>query len=391
MFRILSVIAPIAILLAGIAEAGDWQIEMLDQSGTGKSTSLRIDRDGNAHLAYVAEDGGFILKYAFWDHAAKHWFTMNVATGAGFCSLALDSKQRPHISYADYGTGSGAKLRYAHWDGSTWRKEVIPLNSEVIAYYTSIVLDADDRPSISFYEYRGPRGTDLLDRLRIVTWNGQFWQVRTVDQEGQSGKFNGLAIDGQGHLHIGYANVSAMTAGMRYAYWNGASWLTEVLDGQRQNDGGTVGYSACIVLDKQGNPNVAYMNVSHPSLRYAVRRNGRWQIETVDTVSGVGYPDRNSIAIYDNIPYISYYDAGRGVLKLAHKEGQSWLTEVVDSNSAGFTSSLQIDRGNIWVSYADEGASGVKVARRELTPREASGAPQILEQMKQNATGKMQR
>ena len=390
MFRILSVIAPLAILLAGIAEAGDWQIETLDQSGTGKSTSLRIDRDGNAHLAYVAEDGGFILKYAFWDHAAKHWFTMNVACGASFCSLALDSKQRPHISYADYGTGIGAKLRYAHWDGSTWRKEVIPLNSEVIAYYTSIVLDADDRPSISFYEYRGPRGTDLIDRLRIVTWNGQFWQVRTVDQEGQSGKFNGLAIDGQGHLHIGYANVAAPAA-MRYAYWDGKSWMTEVVEGMKKEGDPTVGYSACVALDKQGNPHVAYMNVSQPALRYAVRRNGRWQIETVDRVSGVGYPDRNSIAIYDNIPYISYYDAGQGVLKLAHKEGQSWLTEVVDSNSAGFTSSLQIDRGNIWVSYADEGSAGVKIAHRELTPREATGAPQVLEQLKQTVTEKKQR
>ena len=382
MSKILSVIAPMTILLAGIAGAANWRIDSIDQSGPGRSSSLKIDRDGNAHLAYVAEDGNFTLKYAFWDHAVKRWFTMNVASGASYCSLALDSKQRPHISYADYGTGIGAKLRYAHWDGSSWKKEVIPLNSEVIAYYTSIVLDAEDHASITFYEYRGPRGTDLIDRLRIVTWNGKFWQVRTVDPDGQSGKFNGLAIDSQGHLHIGYANVSAMTAGMRYAYWDGKSWMTEIVEGLKENDGGTVGYSACIALDKADTPHIAYMNTSNRSLKYAVRRNGRWQIETVEAVAGVGYPDRNSIVIHDDIPYISFYDAGQAALKLTHKEGKEWLTEKIDSNAAGFSSSLQIDRGTIWVSYADDGAGGLKVAHRELTPGETRGTTQTVDGQK---------
>jgi hypothetical protein len=65
-------------------------------------------------------------------------------------------------------------------------------------------------------------------------------------------------------------------------------------------------------------------------------------------------------------PYISYYDVGSGILKVAHRKDQKWVAEVVDRNFTGFTSSLQIDRGTIWLTYADEAGGGLKCARRSL-------------------------
>src|SRR5579885_1259602 len=169
--------------LAGISFAATWQIETVDPSGTGKFSSMKADREGNLHVAYIVQDGNeFPLKYAFWDHRLNRWFLMTVDHSAGSCSLALDSQQRPHISYVDFGTAEGSKLHHAYWDAQSgsWWKEAIRLNSEVIAYYTSIVLDAEDHPSISFYEYRGPKDTDLKIRMRVVSWNGTSWMVRTV-------------------------------------------------------------------------------------------------------------------------------------------------------------------------------------------------------------------
>ena len=167
-----------------------WQVEIVDHSGVSKFSSLKIDKYGNAHVAYVTEDGSYSLKYAFWDHATKRWFIMTVSQNASYCSLALDSKQHPHISWADFGVVNGSKLRYAYWDGQSWNTQAIPLNAETIGYYTSLVLDADDHPSISFYEYNGPAGTEFRVRMRNVTWNGQYWAARTVDGDNQSGKFN---------------------------------------------------------------------------------------------------------------------------------------------------------------------------------------------------------
>ena len=109
------------------------------------------------------------------------------------------------------------------------------------------------------------------------------------------------------------------------------------------------------------------MDVSHPALKYAIRKNGTWTIETVDSVSKVRDPDRDSIALDEQArPYIGYYDAGYGILKVAHKEDDKWMIEIVDRNSSGATSSMQIDKGVLWMSYADEASGGLKIASKQL-------------------------
>lgn len=364
--------------LAVALGATPWKVETVDRSGVGKYATLKLDKDGNAHLAYVVDDGNrYPLKYAFWDHGLQRWFVMTVAEGASFPSLALDSRQHPRISWADYGTMSGSKLRYAHWDGASWQQQAIPLDSDVIGYYTSIALDAADNPSISFYEYRGARESDFHIRLRNVMWNGQAWEVRTVDGQEGSGKFNAMVAGPDGRFNLAYANVSASSISVRYAHWDGTTWTPELVEGLAETHGQGVGYSVNIAIDKEGDPHLVYVNVSTPQVRYAVRKKGRWQVDVVETISRGGYPDRYSIALDDDgTPYVSYYDAGRGVLRVAHRENQKWVAETVDTHFAGFTSSLQISGGVLWVAYADESGRGIKVARMELRESAAPGASQ---------------
>ena len=361
----------------GFMVAGDWQIEQLTHDGPGKFSSMKIDKDGNVHVVYAVDDGGhYPVKYGFWDHNLKRWFVMTIASGGSFCSLTLDSQQHPHISWVDWGTMPGAKLRYAHWTGTEWKIAPIPLAADIVAYYTSIALDAQDRPNISFYEYTGPKGTDFRVRLRVVRLNGQLWDVETIDGQNQSGKFNALAIDSQGHRHLAYANVNGETAGLRYAYSDSDSWKPEVVEGlpQRQS---YEGYSACPDRGPRRQSSCFVFSIlkSIPDQVRSSRKDGRWNIETVDQVAAVGYPDRNAIVLDDaGQPYISYFDAGQGVLKLAHREMQKWIVETVDSAGAGFTSSLQIDRGVLWIGYADEAGNGFKVARRPLKSSELANS-----------------
>lgn len=361
-------------LQSGLCAAGGWTVEVVDPTGVGKYSSMKLDTDGNVHIAYVVDDQNhFPLKYAFWDHRIGKWFVMQAAQGAGACSLALDAQQRPYIAYNDPGSGSGAKLRYAHWTGASWLRQAIPLNSDVIAYYVSTAFDAHQNPSISFYEYRGPKDSDLKIRLRNVLWNGEYWEVRTVDPLEGSGKFNSMAADANGNLHLAYANVSSNTAGLRYAFWDGKSWKAEVIEDGSRNNGHSVGYAVNIAVDPTGNPHIAYMDETTPTLKYAVRKKGVWSIEAVDRLEAVGYPDRNGIAFGpDGEPYISYYDAGKGLLNVVHKTNGHWLKEVIDGSGAGFTSSIQIGGGNVWVSYGDEGSGVFKVAHRALEPASAA-------------------
>jgi hypothetical protein len=333
----------------------------------------------------MVDENRYPLRYAYWDHVVKRWFSMTVDVDAGTCSLTLDSKQHPHISYSQF---SGGHLRYAFWDGDKWQLQSVPLNSESILFYQSIALIGEDRPSISFYEYRGPKESDFKIRLRNVIRTGQNWELRTVDSDEGSGKFNSMAADAKGRLHLAYANVSAGTGGMRYALWDGTSWTAEILEGLKENNGQGVGWNAVVIVDKEGVPHMSYMNQSLGLVKYAFRKADRWEIQVVDKVSHVGYPDRNSIALDDaGRPYIGYYDAGRGLLKVAHADGQQWVVQTVDGNGSGFASSMQIDHGVLWISYGDERNGALKVARQELGMTGQENAAQ-LGRFKETAIGR---
>src|SRR5579863_10204606 len=94
----------LTVVMAGAADRekmSQWKTEVVDASGAGKFASLKVDANGDVHVAYVPETDGHPLKYAFWDHHLDKWFTMTVTNIASFCTLVLDSKQRPHISWAD--------------------------------------------------------------------------------------------------------------------------------------------------------------------------------------------------------------------------------------------------------------------------------------------------
>jgi hypothetical protein len=345
-------------LILHAAGDGDWLTKVVDSGAGDKFSSLRIDTYGNAHVAHFDEPRKQ-LNYSFWDHSLNKWFTAPIDFTSGFCSLALDSKQRPHISYPD-GTG---KVREAYWDGVAWQKRNIEINARVIDYYTSIAIDSNDNPSISFYEEIGVGGNQ--GRLRMVTWNGKFWALRTVDGDEGSGKFNSIAIDSLGNPQIAYGNVEYKNASLRYARWNGESWNLEILEGAGKP--GTSMWSVSLLLDKMDVPHIAYTDVRNQTVKYGTAKGGRWELRAVDSVAKVAYPDRNGIALDSRgNPYISYYDAGLGLLKVAHLSENKWVTEVVDQNYTGYTSSLQIAQGYIWVTYADEASGRLKFARRLL-------------------------
>lgn len=351
-------------LAASLHAASDWRLEVVDSGGGGKFSSLQIDRQGSAHVAYV-DDARGQLKYSFWDSALDKWFTTSLDISAGFCSLVLDSKQRPHISYIEH-----EKLKYARWNGSSWDTQAIQIKAKHIDFYTSITLDAEDNPSITFYEVWGT-GDDYLLHLRRVTWDGKFWTVSTVDPTRGSGKFNSAATDSHGNPHIAYANVRDESASLRYARWNGKSWDIAVLEGGGESNFPV--YSVKIAVDRQDVPHIAYTDIRKRLVKYATRKDGKWQFQVVDVLAREAYPDRNGIALDDDgNPYISYFDAGAGVLKLAHREENKWVAEVIDSNGAGFTSSIQIARGTIYITYYDSGADSLKCVRRPLIASETA-------------------
>jgi hypothetical protein len=348
-------------VVSNSAEAPAWNVQTIDAAGGGKFTAMRMDSQGNAHAVYVNEDT-HQLKYAFWDASLKTWFTMALDSPcAGFASLALDGQQRPHVAFLEYGTG---RLKYARWDGDRWNIAPVHLKSRLLEYYTSIAIDANDRPLITFYEVFGSTTNEYALHLKHVRWTGEYWTSSTIDRVQGSGKFNSAASGPDGRVHVAYANVKDEDASLRYAVADEGGWKLTILQG-----GGSAYYTwaVALALDSRGTPHIAYTDVAKRQVRYASAIDNRWDFQIVDSLVQPGYPDRHGIAIDDQYqPYISYYDAGLGSLKVARLQGGRWLLETVDTDFAGFTSSIAVGKGEIVVLYHDGSTNSLKCARRAL-------------------------
>jgi hypothetical protein len=356
-------VGALTLLLAGLPAAlaaADWQIQVVDPAGGGKHSNLLFDSGGNAHAVYWNEPLQQV-KYAYWDRRLNKWFMMKVGErSSGYCSMALDSHQHPHVAFLD------GQLKYAHWDGTNWKTEALQVGAKLIEYYTSIALDSEDHPMITYYEVLSNSSPDYTLRLRSVKFNGQSWEVSTIDRGLGSGKFNSMAIGKDGVPQIAYANVHDETAGLRYARRNGKLWESTMLEGIEHPH---FMFSIKMVVDSENIPHITYTDPGTAEVKYGRVRSGKWQIQVADRLAGVGFPDRNGIALDDEgNPYISYYDAGQGSLKVAHLERDKWVAETVDDTFSGFTSAIQVGNGEIVVIYFDTISNSLKCARRPLQP-----------------------
>ncbi|PIU68017.1 MAG: hypothetical protein COS84_02255, partial [Armatimonadetes bacterium CG07_land_8_20_14_0_80_40_9] len=112
-------------------------------------------------------------------------------------SIALDSNNYPHISYCDWtGPGPYGSLKYARWDGTSWEKQIVDSEGSV-GYWTSIALDSSNYPHISYFD-------ETNDDLKYAKWNGTFWDIQAVDSEGNVGQYTSIALDSNNYPHISY-------------------------------------------------------------------------------------------------------------------------------------------------------------------------------------------
>ena len=132
--------------------------------------------------------------------------------------------------------------------------------------YSSIALDATGRPCISYVDWSNRD-------LKFAAWNGSSWSVETVDDDWvYSG--TSLVFDSGGTPHINYAfDTGEWSGGLRYAFKQGASWITETVYTERFGQA-----PHCIVMGDDDIPSVIY---SPEDLYCATRTAGAWETQRI--------------------------------------------------------------------------------------------------------------
>jgi len=262
-----------------------------------------------------------------------------------YTSIALDSDGHPHISYYD---NTYDNLKYASFNGSTWDISTVDSTGDV-GSDTSIALDSDDHPHISYYDATN-------GDLNYASFNGSTWDISTVDSTGDVGMYTSIALDSDGHPHISYCDVTNYD--LKYASFNGSTWDISTIDST-----GSVGSYTSIALDSDGHPHISYFDLGHDDLKYAAFNGSTWDISTVDSTGNVGI--FTSIALdSDGHPHISYVDWNNDFLKYASFNGSTWDINTVDSTgNVGMHTSIALDSdGHPHISYYDNTYKDLKYA-----------------------------
>ena len=243
------------------------------------------------------------------------------------------------------------------------------VDTNVFAFHTSVVLDANGFPVISYYDQLN--GDLKLAHCNDANCTGNDGSIQTVDTAGNVGFDTSLVLDANGFPVISYRDVT--NNDLKLAHCNDANCAGNDESIQTVDAAGNVGSFSSVILDTSGFPIISYWDVTNRDLKLVHCNDANCagndeSIQTVDAAGDVGL--YTSVVLDTNgFPVISYSDNTRFTLKLAHCNdancaGNDESLQTVDIwGAGGFTTSLVLDANGFPVlSYVDLINSTLKLA-----------------------------
>ena len=262
----------------------------------------------------------------------------------GPTSITLASANLPYIAYSAYDA-----IKCACYTGATWDFVTIDTGGS-----PSIAIGSSNTPHVS-YIY----GHDMWYRdVKHAYYNGSSWVTEVL----ASGDFSyaSITLDSYEQAHISY--IDDVGDNLKYAYFNGSSWDISNIDGYSY-----VSWFTSIAIDSDNSVHVGYHDsYDNFDLKYAYFNGSSWNIATVDSAGIVGRYGSIAIDSVDR-PHICYSDDTNGNVKYAYFDGLLWKTETIDSEgNVGEYPCIKLDSNDRpHVSYHDVTNSDLKYAWRD--------------------------
>ena len=188
------------------------------------------------------------------------------------------------------------------------------------------------------------------------------WVESTMDYSDQAGRWNAVAVDSNGHIHV--VQIKDDSYQIRHSVNDGTGWIS----GKINTCGSTYCWDIHMVIDDNDHIHLAYTTyTSWDETLVYMNYDGTTWTDTV--VSNSAHFGPIGIAVdSNNHPHISYAvdgsdQCGAG-LRISSYDGTSWsYTNVDQGANRGCESAIVIDESdNMYIAYQDRSSSKLKIA-----------------------------
>ena len=238
-----------------------------------------------------------------------------------FSSISNAVDLRPHIAYYDL---TNKNLKYAFIRKRRGRSMTAESGDgdggmDVGRYCSIVNVDVNGGCYISYRD-------DTNNNLKCATNVNGGWLIEEVasgaENDASGPTHNSIARDSSGNIHIAYYD-NGNDKNLKYATNSSGSWVTSSVDDTVIDGADSRPYCGkynSIAVDSSGYVHISYYDDSSnrdgQNLKYATNSSGSWEVTIVDSTDNVGLYTSLALGFSGEV-YISYYDVTNGDLKLA--------------------------------------------------------------------------
>ena len=321
-----------------------WAASNLDMSDqAGRWNAVGVDSNGHVHVVQI-KDGNYEIRHSV--HDGTGWNSVKINDcGNTYCwdiHMVIDGNDDLHLAYTTY-TSWVETLVYMNYDGTAWTDQTV--SSSAHFGPVGIAVDSNNRPHISY----ALNGADQCGNgLRLASYTGTGWSHSNVDSGSNRGCESAIVIDESDNIYIAYQDRSASK--LKIATDKSGSWDSYLVDTGSSPSQLYPGYMTSMAMDDSGQFHIAHFDEKDDDLRYSTGTpNSGWNTEILDSSGHTGRDP--SIAVdAANLPHIVYHTwSGQNLKYATYDPGISdWkISTIANNGDVGEGNSMFIDGNGV--------------------------------------------